>query len=241
MIYRLFFGGLMMVGIESIRLISNNKNFERITQSLCCLDSLVSNSFINEKVWKKIGIEDVNILRYLIGDNITDNNHNNNNNDNGIIYDNYIYSTWECFLRNKQQIVISMPNMEESYVNAEMRDLIMHSLEFEGYPYKDKPRDLGDYTNLFKKQLFQIFCYTKNIKFITDRYSRISLWTLSEIVSGSGVHEIYLQIYGSYDFVRRQYPISPLLVEKYAEINYNISDLKREGDYVICIISLKTE
>ena len=228
-----------MIGIESIRLISSNKNFEAITQTLYCFDAILSNADIDPEIWSKIVSSEVNILRHLIS------NYLNNNNDYKKIVDSYIYNTFHAFITNKKEIKIDINEMVYSSVNKEMIDLIMNPLE------KDKeeiasPRSSFSNINLFKKDLLQIFKYAKKIIFYTRHRYRICLYSLASIISGSSLDQIILEL-GDQDFyndyISKQYVITSSLRSKYNDINYNISDLIQESgqntERVWCIISAK--
>ena len=239
MLNRLFCGGLFMIGIESIRLISSNKNFEAITQTLYCFDAILSNAEVAEEVWKKIGSSEVNILRHLIS------NYLNNNNDYKKIVDSYIYNTFHAFITNKKEIKIKIWRMQYSEVNKEMIDLIMNPLESD-YPRIASPRSSFSNINLFKKELLQIFKYAKKIIFYTDTQYRICLYSLASIISGSSLDQIILELGEQRfydDYISKQYVITSSLRSKYNDINYNISDLIQESGEkkrrVWCIISAK--
>lgn len=117
----------------------------------------------------------------------------------------------------------------------------MHPLE------KDKdvePRDVGDMTNLFWKELLEIFGHATNIVLESscDRdIFRISLESLLSIIEGSSVNQITLILGYDYNKLRSLYDITFELKEKFKKMNYIISDLITntgwKNNYVQSIIS----
>jgi len=123
LLFRVFIGGLWMIGIQTIRLIESNKNFKTIITALYCLDMMISGEHISRESWKGVNKEHVNILVHLI-DFVSSLDDNDNQK-----YHNYIYQTVNCFIQNKRQINIDLDELNEDFVNSKIRDLIMHSLE----------------------------------------------------------------------------------------------------------------
>ena len=89
-------------------------------------------------------------------------------------YDHYVYSTWNCFISNKDHIYIDLA-AAVSCSNDVVRDLVMHAVDIS--EMITGPRASGDMTNLFKKEVLQVF-NPKMITITEDRPFRISLWSL---------------------------------------------------------------
>ena len=228
-------------------MIKGHRNYQNVTQTLYCLDAMLSNNYVADKMWKQIDSKHIKILRHLIGTELNLNGDGNIDCDNRI-HDDYVYDTFNCFIRNKHQIHIRVPAIATSDINEQMRDLIMHSLALDKKPYPRKSRDSADFTNLFKKELVQIFKYTKNIRFdlnVGPIISRISLWALLSIIKESKLDGLVLELgkQQHYNILRSIYPISTELKEKYLESNYEISELiqnsGRGNNRVYCKISSK--
>ena len=80
-------------------------------------------------------------------------------------FDPYIYSTFQAFSENKQQITLYLLWLN-GIKNNKMRDLMMYSME-----NNDKKRDGDDTTNLFKPELLRIFKNVKTLNIIPQRNS----------------------------------------------------------------------
>ena len=231
-INRLFFGGFKCIAIQSIRLMQNNKNFEQLIKILYCFDSITSGIDIDYELGKKITKSDVNILKHLFDIKCSKQDSRK--------YDGYIYQTYQCFIKHKQQIHINMWFIED--INEDMRNLIIHPIKND---YESVVRSCGDVTNLFRKKLLEIFHYATKIVFdlssLSFRY-RISLESLLSIIEKSSVEEIVL-VLGKQEYYNKLcsiYPLSEELKERYNKANYNISDLKQNAGsnnkYVVCVI-----
>jgi len=104
-------------------------------------------------------------------------------------------------------------------------------------------------TNLFKRELLDIFKFTKKItlRLYTGSYIRyrISLWSLLSMIRKSSLEQIILELgkQSDYDDLLLIYPISSELKSAYNEANYNLSDLIQgtgmDGEEVWCQISYK--
>ena len=80
-------------------------------------------------------------------------------------FDPYIYSTFQAFSENKQQITLYLLWLN-GIKNNKMRDLMMYSME-----NNDKKRDGDDMTNLFKPELLRIFKNVKTLNIISKAHS----------------------------------------------------------------------
>ena len=211
-----------------------SKNFEKLMKILYCFDSITSGIRVDDKLWNNMTKSDVNILSHLF-DIYCSKEHNRK-------YDGYIYQTYQCFIKHKQQIHIRLFSIRN--INEDMRNLIMHPME------RDKEsigRICGDVTNLFRKKLLEIFHYATKIVFdlsyVYDYVYRISLESLLSIIEKSSVEEIVLVLGYQEDYNKlcSIYPLSEELKERYNKAKYNISDLKqkagRDNKFVVCVIS----
>eukprot|EP01084_Bolivina_argentea_P117806 209142_1 len=70
--------------------------------------------------------------------------------------DHYIFTTFESFTQNKQQIVLNLPELINA--NNNITDLIMHSLQ-----KRDVINDKNDMTNLLRAETFEIFPNVKTL------------------------------------------------------------------------------
>ena len=225
-----------------MRLIRTQKNFELIIKALYCLDSMISNGFVDDNLWAKIKTKHVNILKHL-----TQNKSRNK-------YDNYVYDTFDCFIRNKHFIHIRVNIIAKSSVNKQMRELIMNPIDsWKDANYakgvKIAPRRRKERANLFKRKLFDIFKFAKKVMLQTcyeDYLWKISLWSVLDIIKRCSLDEIILELGLQKDYKKllKIYPISKELIKKYKEANYDISkkliqNTGFEHGRVWCIISRK--
>ena len=94
--HRLFIGGAHCIAVESIRLLQNCKNYQITTQTLYCLDSLISGNYVQESYWyMDIKQEHEILLRHLVEHYLKDGDCDQT------LEDNYIYTTFECFIDHK--------------------------------------------------------------------------------------------------------------------------------------------
>ena len=93
-ISRLLFGGYYPIGVISIRLIQESKNFEYIIILLCALDSLTSDAqqIPYWKFMEKLEAEHIDILVDLTEDV--------GNGEKEKKYDDYIYQTFHYFIKH---------------------------------------------------------------------------------------------------------------------------------------------
>jgi len=169
---RLFFGGHRRIKIESIR-IRNTKqiwqNYETFIFSLFYLDSLLTGAEISRQDTWKISDDDViiisNLLNNILGKPTTE------------TFDEYIYSTFQCFCQHKKQIILDLFQLDR-YADKRMTDLIMNSLDKRD-PYKEKKRDNGDLSNMFHKELLGIFKNIKSLIIITTSSRGVASYSLS--------------------------------------------------------------
>jgi len=85
-------------------------------------------------------------------------------------FDEYIYSTFQCFCQHKKQIILDLYQLDKcadkKMSHFKMTDLIMNSLNVRP-SYEEKKRDIGDLSNIFRKELLDIFKNVKSIIIIT--------------------------------------------------------------------------
>lgn len=233
---RVFFGGLFMIGIESIRLLSNKKNYESIIRVLYCLDAIISNVSVHAETWRKIGDKEIMILKHFIDYQLNDNVQK--------IFDSYIYDTWNCFILHKREICMNLSYVFHQNSNKKMINLLMQGLEIEDRANpKNQPREVHDLTNLFRKELLQIFKYATKMIFGLSQYQstisdevdtyKISLWSLLSLIKQTSLKTIILVLGGKEQYYQlvQIYPISLELKAKYSTFGYKISNLIQKQEW----------
>ena len=224
---RLFMGGYYPINIESIRLVESNQNFEFILESLRCLDALVSD-WNNRIFWSSVTDKHLKTVLHFM-------DYFGSSKAKTRVFDDYIYVLFQCFIRNKQELYL---NMEVIYKEEMARKLahpfIMHNIE---YGRSDRPRNQFEATNLWKRELFNIFKFANKITMDLDECQfTISLWSLLGTIDGTEMQQVIMKV-GSNDKQYKYdqvYLISSELEEKYHAANFGIEKINTM-DYTIII------
>ena len=145
-IYRLFIGGFWRIRVQSVRLLQTKQNFESFIQPLYYLDAMLTAraNMNNLKPGKNAKEVIEHLFKWKLGQNPEPK------------MDNYLYETFEAFVRNKEHIMIDIEYL--SYAKESMYKLIMHSIEKE-----NKVKDDSDGTNLIRDELATIFQKAKTV------------------------------------------------------------------------------
>ena len=145
----------------------------------------------------------------------------------------YIYSAFTCFVKHKTHIQLNMAPL--SSYNEEMRNLIMYSVDISDYiggKYIIKKREEGDFNNLFRPQVLQIFTTVKTMTFDTGDGLRgynnnytFSLFSLFRLIETSALEKV-LVIGGQWlDWNSQQYwkqETKELIQQTVNKAGYNI-------------------
>ena len=232
-IHRLFMGGYYRIHIISVRLISNSKNYESVMKSLSCLDAMMSGG-IDSNYWKSITDSHIQIIKHLMESHgETEKKH---------LLDQYIYQTFDCFIRSKHEIEVNALSLSNKKANKKMVNLMMHPMERREYG-EYKGRDKYEMTNLIKREFLSVFTSINKI-FLDMRYNTISLYSLLRVIEGLPLETVIVQLGYQYEYdkFKEIYLISTELEEKYNTANFDISLKENTGydnDYVWCIITRK--
>merc|ERR1712228_1128220 len=115
---RLFIGGYERIRVQSIRLTQTKQNFASFIAPLYYLDTMVCGAelqYAKVKIDKNAkGVID-HLFKYKLGQNPEPK------------MDNYLYETFDGFIRNKEHIVITLWSLNRA--KESMCKLIMHSIE----------------------------------------------------------------------------------------------------------------
>ena len=171
----MFFGGYRRIKIESIR-IRNTKqiwqNYQKFIFTLFYFDSLITGATlwkVTDNVVLKASDDDVIIIKelvnYILGKPTTK------------TFDEYIYSTFQCFCQHKKQIILDFPELDED-ADKKLTYLIMNSLHWRRYD-EEKQRDDGDLSNMFRKEILGIFKNVKSMIIITTSTTGYFSYSLS--------------------------------------------------------------
>ena len=233
-IFRLFFGGFWYIKLESIYITKKKKNFKVIVIALAYFDSMISGSSISKKVSRDITDKHASLISSLFYQFL-----NKKEEKNMIGLDEYIKSSFQCFVQNKVNICLSYPYLGDVFqVNEKMRNLILYKLE-SNLDFKIS-RDDGDLTNLLRIELLRVFHNVRTVELITNIAGgnkkgsiTISMISLLSVIKDTSLQRIFILSYGD-DRENDKYESwqsylwklsSSKLMDKYSKLNYKI-DLK---------------
>ena len=141
----------------------------------------------------------------------------------------YIYSAFTCFVKHKTHIQLNMENL--SSYNKQMRNLIMYSVdesdENEEEEYIFKKREEGDFNNLFRPEVLQIFTTVKTMTIDIPSWNKytFSLFSLFRLIETSALEKV-LVIGGQWlDWNSQQYwkqETKELIQQTVNKAGYNI-------------------
>ena len=100
----------------------------------------------------------------------------------------YVYSAFNCFKQHKTHIQLDLLYAYYKY-DKEMRDLIMHSME----KARNKKREEGDFSNLFRAELLQIFPTVKTMTIMAYDLYTFSLSRLFRLISKSALEKVVVR------------------------------------------------
>merc|ERR1712228_462240 len=141
---RLFIGGYYRIRVQSIKLLKTKQNFESFIAPLYYMDAMLTAASKFPKYTKNAkGVID-HLFKYKLGQNPKPR------------MDNYLYETFDAFIRNKEHIAINLEYLSQA--KESMYKLIMHSIE-----RNNNLKDDSDKTNLIRPVLAEIFSNVKTI------------------------------------------------------------------------------
>ena len=219
----LFFGGFYRIKIEGLRLMETKQNFEEFIGALWIFDAMITGS---ELKGIKVSKKDILIIKGLLEHSL--------NKAASTTFDNYIYSTFAAFVQHKKQISLHLDGLYGA--DKGITDLMMYPLERRDYE-EESVREYGDFSNLFKAEIFGIF---PNIKTLiiqsTDAYGEDSyslcmtgLLSLIESLSFNQVIIKAVTRFG-YNWIESLCKSPEKMIKEYAAKNYIISMKNRENE-----------
>eukprot|EP01084_Bolivina_argentea_P260799 440550_1 len=160
---RLFCGGFYFMKIESVILISTQRNFRKIIHSLFYLDTMICGGIQRDI---KISRNDIKVIKTVFSKIL--------NKATMFSFDNYIFETFASFVQNKTQIILDLDRL--SYASDDVRCLFLYDWMktdlYEPYIWPEVKRKLNDFTNLFRKEMLLIFKNTKTVIIKTSSTER---------------------------------------------------------------------
>ena len=239
-LYRLFFGGYHPIKITSIRLIKDNKNFESIIGALYYLDMVISGMYMSKI---RENAKWIAIIKYLFDVLIS------KKEEDIIKYDNYIYSTFACFVKQKTKLEFHISQIS-NYCSEDFRNLIIGEFkeidpqETDIVTIRSMIND-GDIINFPKKEIFNVFHNVEEsgLSLFSRHYLYpISLSSLLPIIkSNPSLKLIRILLVNSPP--GELYGISTDLRAKYENAGYSIHLEEKKGLYygsgIYCIIKNK--
>ena len=185
----------------------------------------------------EVNAEWIAIIKHLFGKKISENPQ--------IIskYDDYIFSTFECFIKQKDELRFDMYWLsvcDTDFVNLIMNELIKIDARQDIATMKVVVNGEDD-TNLPKKEVLSIFENVQILEldlFDPDYLYIISLSSLLSIIISHPSMEMVRILLGHHTYnhkLRSLYSLSMEMKIKYENVGYTI-DLKEEQQYIVCVI-----
>ena len=159
-------------------MIQKAQQFHHITKALTYLDNMLSGASIDwtAEVSQEMVSKLASLFDYCLKKKTTTK------------HPKYVYSAFNCFKQHKTHIQLNLTYA--SGYNKEMRDLIMHSME----EATNKKREEGDFSNLFRAELLQIFPTVKTMT-IDECWNvyTFSLSRLFRLISKSALEKVVVR------------------------------------------------
>ena len=187
LINSLFCGGHWPISVESVWLIGKGQQFQETAKGITYLDTMLSGAGM--QFYRAVTASEVSKLKNLFASKWTEKRE----------YPEYVYSTFECFVQHKVHIRLNFLHLER-YVK-EMRNLLLHSMDKSNtnlsQKYVIKRRKEGDFDNLFRPELLEIFPHVRTMTIDTtvpycyNKYT-ISLLSLLSLIERSALQQVVL-------------------------------------------------
>ena len=206
-------------------MIQKAQQFHDITKAITYLDNMLSGAYMYASQHEQVTEEMVSKLKSLFDYYLKKKTKTK--------HPKYIYSAFTCFVKHKTHIQLDMWNL--SRYNKQMRNLIMYSVDESDYDDKHeyiiKKREEGDFNNLFRPEVLQIFTTVKTMTIDThDGYEynnkyTFSLFSLFRLIETSALEKV-LVIGGQWlDWNSQQYwkqETKELIQQTVNKAGYNI-------------------
>ena len=161
-----------------MRIRETNENFEEFVGPLCYFDAMLSGYLSDELDGLKICDKEIELISSLMKWKL---GHTQQ-----MKYPKYIYDTFECFCMHKTQIILHLFALED--MNEGLRDLILYGLE-----RSKRSRMIGDKTNLFRKEILDIFENVNSLIFpFCQKYS-FSMLGLLQLIESSEIQKVTIR------------------------------------------------
>ena len=183
----LMFGGYNFIVVESIWVTKTHQNYRYVILALSYLDSMTNGQEIEEKDEHDKAIE----ILYNLAENAANGMLKN------IKIDNFMLSTFQCFIENKKEIKLCCRMLERT--NKRIRDTIMYQMvEYKSKITKFTRLKETDFTNLFRPELFKIFINAKSLilKVRTGvAYHPFSFLALLKVIKVCALEKVVIKVF----------------------------------------------
>ena len=180
--YRLFFGGEYPINISSIRILESRLNLEKMIGAMTVLDNCISDNIhwantIDQYESNKHSAKLKALFNYVLNNKLEK------------IYNQYIYNTFDCFRRNKKELIIDLWDLGVHCKDQELSSLILCQLN-----EKHKKQQIADdeISYCLHSRLFYIF--PNVVKVVIERshkyFNRLSLFGLISVIQNTNVREV---------------------------------------------------
>ena len=192
------------MNVESIRIIENNLNLEKVIRAITALDNIISNK-ING--WFKISSDSgyVDLLSVLFVHILSGKKKKKLNE--------YVFDTFQCFVKNKRKINIDIHNLTYYVKDEGLLNLI----------FDEDLMNEEILTNLIRPQIFKIFDNVQQIT-ISSYYYGFSLFGFLSLIKNTKINKATIYGYWINDlwvFCEKE------VVEKFSATNFKLEFKKR--------------
>ena len=220
-------------------MIEDNKNFEHVIGALYYLDMMIS---AMDTQYTTADIKWIGIIKHLFDFVISEKKQDI------MKYDNYIHSTFECFIKQIRRLRLSLRDL--SYCDADFANLIMGQIEM-----IDAAQDIEtiksmvngtDNANLPKKEVLKIFENVEEFELYLDFHGDLYVISLSSLLSIIRLHPSIRMVkvvlgYPKYiSKIQSVYSLSMEIKTKYRNAGFNIYLKQEQQEYkkiwIYCMI-----
>eukprot|EP01084_Bolivina_argentea_P306808 530231_1 len=225
---RIYFGGHWPINIKSVRIKSKKLNFENCIGVLYYFDAMLTGARKGSVRQINISNKEKKLLLHLWKRSLGHIEEQQQQK-----YAKYIYDTFKCFRNHKKQINLGLASLKT--MNEEFRNLIMYNIE--GGPsgnQRFKKREFTDKTNLFRKEVLEVFQNVKTVIFRFNYDYSLSMLDLLELIESSEVEQVIIRFNNANDnwFTRSSvcsewmHDINVKYKEKHYELKYVTKDVQ---------------
>ena len=204
-LFRLFFGSNVAMNVESIRIISNNLNLEKVIGAITALDNIISKKINAANVIPSDSgyVDLLSVLFVYIVSGKKEKKWNE-----------YIFDTFHSFVQNKIQINIDIRKLAYNVKDEGLLNLIFYNLDIDNKDFENS----SNLINLIRPQIFKIFDNVQQITIRTEEYG-FSLFGFLSLIENTKINKARI----SGDWIKKEF------VDKVSSTNFKL-EFKKAKD-----------